>query len=73
MEMNVGDLDRVLRIILGIALIGTGLLACWFVPESAMRWLGALGLIPLATGLSGFSPLYRLLGINTCELLRDNA
>jgi hypothetical protein len=59
MNPNEGTLDRTLRILLGLAL-----LALVFVgPKS---WIGLIGLVPLATGLVGFCPLYRLFGIRTC-------
>jgi len=58
MWKNVGAIDRVLRVV-----IGAILLALVFIgPKTAWGWLGV---IPLATGLIGFCPLYRLLGINT--------
>ena len=56
--MNLGDVDRSIRIVVGLAL----LLLCFFGPET--HW-GLLGLLPLATGLTGESPLYRALGIST--------
>jgi hypothetical protein len=59
MKTNEGTLDRALRVGLGVAL-----LALVFVgPRSA--W-GLVGLIPLITGVVGFCPLYRLLGVSTC-------
>jgi len=58
MKHNVGTADKIIRIILGIALIGWGV--------SAGNWLGAIGIIPLATALMGFCPLYPLVGVNTC-------
>jgi membrane protein implicated in regulation of membrane protease activity len=57
---NEGTLDRSLRIMLGLALI-----AMVFVGPKTM--LGWLGVIPLVTGLAGFCPLYRLVGLNTCR------
>ncbi|MHA7887435.1 YgaP family membrane protein [Roseicyclus sp.] len=61
MPRNEGTIDRALRI-----LIGLGLLAIVFVgPQTPWGWVG---LVPLATGLVGYCPLYRLLGINTCAL-----
>ncbi|WP_017669374.1 DUF2892 domain-containing protein [Sandarakinorhabdus sp. AAP62] len=58
---NEGTIDRVLRTGLGIALI-----AMVFVgPQTPWGWLG---LVPLVTGLVGFCPLYRLVGVNTCKL-----
>jgi len=61
MPRNEGTLDRALRIIAGLVLI-----ALVFVgPQTAWGWVG---IVPLVTGLAGFCPLYRLLGINTCAL-----
>ncbi len=58
---NVGTIDRALRIIAGIVLI-----ALVFVgPKTPWGWIG---IIPLATGLIGFCPAYRLLGLSTCPL-----
>ena len=58
---NEGTVDRLLRIMLGVAL-----LAIVFVgPQTAWGWVG---LVPLVTGLVGFCPLYSLLGINTCSI-----
>ena len=57
---NIGMLDRALRIAVGL-----GLLAMVFVgPQTAWGFLGA---VPLLTGLVGYCPLYRLLGISTCQ------
>ncbi|MBN8897528.1 MAG: hypothetical protein BGO51_20575 [Rhodospirillales bacterium 69-11] len=59
MTRNVGSIDRVLRVIVGLVLI-----ALVFVgPETPWGWIG---LIPLGSALIGFCPLYSLLGINTC-------
>ena len=61
MSRNEGIIDRALRIILGL-----GLLALVFVgPQTPWGWIG---LVPLVTGLVGFCPLYRLIGINTCAM-----
>lgn len=61
MSRNEGNFDRALRIIAGLAL-----LALVFVgPQKPWGWIG---IVPLATGLVGFCPLYRLLGINTCAI-----
>jgi len=58
---NAGTLDRIIRIVLGIAL-----LSLVFVGPKSM--LGLVGVVPLVTGLVGFCPLYRLVGLNTCAL-----
>jgi len=58
MAANVGTLDRIVRIVVGIALI-----ALTFVgPRTPWGWIGV---IPLATALINFCPLYALLGVNT--------
>jgi hypothetical protein len=64
--VNEGTLDRTLRVILGVALI-----SLFFVgPRSAF---GLLGIVPLGTGLLGFCPVYRLLGLSTCPVPRRAA
>ena len=63
MKANVGGVDRVLRI-----LVGVGLLAMVFVLEGDARWLGLVGLLPLATGTFRFGPAYALFGLSTCPM-----
>jgi hypothetical protein len=58
---NVGTLDRVIRIVVGLALIAGFFLN----PEASLRWLYLIGIIPLATGLMSSCLLYRLFGIST--------
>lgn len=65
MKLNVGGIDRALRIILGIVLIALA-------ATNTVGWWGWLGLIPLATGLFRFCPLYPMLGINTCPVSRKD-
>jgi hypothetical protein len=57
---NEGTLDRVLRVGAGLAILSLTLVG----PQSL--W-GLFGLVPLATGLVGYCPLYSVLGIRTCE------
>ena len=59
MKVNVGGIDKNLRIVAGLAIIAWGVIA--------NNWLGAIGLVPLATGLINFCPLYSLLGFNTSK------
>jgi hypothetical protein len=61
MNANVGGLDRVLRIVVGLGLIASAA-AGYFTP-----W-GYIGIVPLATGLVRFCPVYRLLGLRTCPI-----
>ncbi|OUD10289.1 hypothetical protein BVC71_01900 [Marivivens niveibacter] len=59
---NVGSIDRILRIVVGLAL-----LAGFFMNADAQyRWLYLIGIVPLATGLMKTCPLYSIFGINTC-------
>lgn len=59
-KTNVGGIDRILRIVVGLVLI-----ALVFVgPQTPWGWLG---LIPLATGLLRTCPAYSLIGVNTCK------
>jgi hypothetical protein len=60
MKANVGNIDKVLRVVAGVAVIGWGVYA--------QNWLGAIGIIPLATAAMGWCPLYSMLGIKTCPL-----
>jgi hypothetical protein len=56
--INEGPLDRVVRVVVGLAVLSLTVVG----PHSL--W-GLVGLVPLLTGLVGFCPLYRLLGIRT--------
>jgi hypothetical protein len=61
MQLNVGGIDRKLRIVVGILV-----LASFFVlPETTKYW-ALIGIVPLFTGLFSFCPLYTVLGMNTC-------
>ncbi len=60
MSCNVGTIDRVVRVVVGLVLIA---LVFWG-PQTNWGWIG---LIPLITGLAGWCPAYRLLGIDTCQ------
>jgi hypothetical protein len=60
MNCNLGGVDRVLRVVVGI-----GLLSLVFVgPQTAWGWIGA---VPLLTGLLGYCPAYLPFGIKTCK------
>ena len=58
-KTNVGGLDRVARIVIGLVLVALALVG----PKTPWGWLG---LIPLATGLLRTCPLYLLVGLNSC-------
>jgi hypothetical protein len=63
MTRNIGNMERVLRIVVGLGLI----LGYFLNSDGAYSWLYLLGIIPLATGVIGWCPPYQLLGINTCK------
>ncbi len=61
MKINVGSVDRILRIVAGLALIAlaaTGTVGVW----------GWIGVVPLLTGLFKFCPAYAILGMSTCPM-----
>ncbi len=61
MKLNVGGIDRVLRIVVGVVLITLA-------ATGTVGWWGWLGVIPLLTGVVRFCPMYSVLGMNTCPL-----
>ncbi len=63
MKVNVGSADKVIRIVAGVAVVGWGVYA--------QNWLGAIGIIPLATAAMGWCPLYSIFGIKTCPIKKD--
>ena len=63
MTTNVGGIDRVLRIVVGIAV-----LALFFVLEGNARYWALVGFVPLFTGLLRTCPLYSIIGVNTCPM-----
>ncbi|HFD38931.1 MAG TPA: DUF2892 domain-containing protein [Anaerolineae bacterium] len=62
MKSNESQVDRIIRVILGIVLIAVGF---FFIKGTVGVIIGVIGLIPLITGLIGFCPLYALFKINT--------
>lgn len=61
MKINVGSVDRILRIIAGLVLIGlaaSGTIGAW----------GWIGVMPLLTGIFKFCPAYAIFGMNTCPM-----
>jgi hypothetical protein len=63
MNTNVGSIDRVVRVVLGLAL-----LSAFFLLAGPLRWLALAGLVLLLTAAFSFCPLYRVLGINTSPM-----
>ena len=61
MQKNVGLVERVIRVIVGLGLVSLVFIG----PQTPWGWIG---LLPIATGLIGWCPPYALLGINTCSV-----
>ena len=64
MSANVGGIDRILRVIVGLVLISLVFVG----PKTMWGWIGV---IPLFTGLFRFCPAYTLLGMNTCPMKKS--
>ena len=60
MKTNVGGIDKIIRILAGVALIAWALMG-----GPVWAWIG---IVPLATGLLGWCPAYTLFGMNTCPM-----
>ncbi len=60
MKLNVGGIDRGIRVAAGLVLVALA-------ATQTVGWWGWLGVIPLATGAIGWCPPYAIFGINTCS------
>jgi uncharacterized membrane protein YfcA len=59
MTRNVGSIDRVLRVLIGLALIVASL-------SGTIGLWGYIGIVPLITAFVGYCPAYSAIGMNTC-------
>lgn len=64
MSANVGGVDRILRVIVGLILISLVFVG----PQTPWGWIG---LVPLLTGVIGFCPAYRIFGLSTCPMKKS--
>jgi len=65
MKINEGTIDRALRVVVGLVLMGlaaTGTVGVW----------GWIGIVPLLTGVIGFCPGYAIFGMSTCPMQKKN-
>ena len=60
MKTNVGSIDRIIRVVLGLAIIGAGI--------ATGSWWGLLGVVPLATAAVRWCPAYVPFGISSCRV-----
>ena len=65
MKLNVGNIDRWTRIVLGLLIGAAGL---YF-----KSWFGLIAIVPLGTALMGWCPLYTVLGISTCPVQSEGS
>ena len=65
MSTNVGMIDRIARIVLGVVLIAFAIPIGF--PQTGWNWVGWIGVMPIATALIGNCPAYSVLGIATCR------
>ena len=64
MKRNVGTADRIIRVIIGVAILTWGIIA--------KNWWGAIGIVPLLTGLIGWCALYQVIGGMGCPLCKKD-
>jgi hypothetical protein len=60
---NVGIFDRIVRVVVGLALIGFAIGS--IAPGTGWNWLGWIGVLPILSGLAGTCPAYKLVGFST--------
>lgn len=65
MHRNVGSADRLIRVVLGLGIIAVGI--------ASGTWWGAIGIVPLATGLLGWCPAYLPFGLTSCRVKTRSA
>jgi DUF2892 family protein len=68
MPVNIGLVDRLARIAIGLVLIAYAI-PIGFAP-TGWTWVSWIGVVPLATAIFGICPIYSLLGVSTCPLKR---
>ncbi len=65
MHTNVGTIDRIARVIVGVLLIAYAIPIGF--PSTGWNWIGWIGVIPILTAVIGFCPAYGLFGFSTCS------
>jgi len=66
MNANVGTIDRVVRIVVGVLLLAIAIPIGF--PSTEWNWIGWIGVVPLLTGIFSYCPAYRVIGLSTCPL-----
>ena len=65
MTVNVGILDRAIRIIIGVLLIAYAI--PFGFPSTGWNWVGWIGIVPIVTAVLGYCPAYSVLGFSSCS------
>lgn len=63
MTINVGTIDRILRVVVGLVLIAFALGYIW--PGTGWNWVGWIGVVPILTAVFSTCPAYTVLGLST--------
>jgi hypothetical protein len=64
MEKNIGNTDRILRVIIGLVLVAYATQLGF--PSTGWNWVGWIGIVPIITAFVGNCPVYSVLGMSTC-------
>jgi len=65
MHSNIGSIDRVVRVVIGLILIAFAIPIGF--PSTGWNWVGWIGVIPILTAIVGICPAYGLIGLSTCS------
>lgn len=66
MSANVGGIDRVVRIVIGLVLIAYAIPVGF--PATGWNWVGWIGIVPILTAVAGYCPAYTIVGLSTCPI-----
>ncbi len=64
MHANVGMIDRIVRVIIGLLLIAYAIPIGF--PATGWNWVGWIGVVPILTAIVGICPAYNVIGLSTC-------
>lgn len=71
MQANVGTIDRILRIVIGVVLLAYALKIGF--SDTGWNWVGWIGIVPILTAVFRYCPAYQLVGLNTCPMGRKTS
>ena len=71
MNKNVGTIDRVVRVIIGLLLLAYAIPIGF--PNTGWNWVGWIGIVPIFTAVIGYCPAYTVFGFSSCEFPRPPA